>query len=54
MFPKAPAQFTLLNMLCLFTIIAALLALTVHLGVYTVPFWLGAVLMWIILVPPRR
>ena len=48
------SQFSLLHLLCVFSVIAGLLAFTTNLGVYSVPLWLIAVLMWLILSPPRR
>lgn len=49
----APNQFSLLQVLCLFSVIGGLLAFTAHYGVYSWPIWLIALLLWIILNPRR-
>lgn len=48
---KPLGQFTMRQVLCLFSVLAALLTLTTHLGLLSLPIWLAAVLMWIILSP---
>lgn len=52
---EAPqSQFSLLQLLCVMSVLAGLLTFTLHLGLYSVPLWLVALLMWLILSPRRR
>ncbi len=50
--PKSP-QYTLLQLLSLFTVLAALFTFTAHLGLLSLPVWVAALLIWVILSPRR-